>query len=284
MTLFTRSRMGRALSAAALLTAAAPTGAQTARTDLFSFAAGARLVSVPEDSDMAQMAWTPLNLIDGSAQTDWVGKAGEAVFVLELAETTRLSRVAFDSIAYTGRKSVKDFTVEVSESSARTGFTPVLSGTLQMARPNQSFAFKPEERPVARWIRLTLHSNYGDENQSFTGFCGYGEQLTHDAALTGLTGNYDGASGWGWIHLTQSGDRVGGCYEFQNGTFDGTVEGRVMRVLMQADDGGREVGLFQFSPDGRKMVGLVRADDAASRDVYASYYSAEKTGNRAGGC
>jgi hypothetical protein len=132
------------------------------------------------------------------------------VFVLELAETTQLSRIAFDSIAYTGRKSVKDFTVEVSESSARTGFTPVLSGTLQMARPNQVFAFKPDERPVARWVRLTLHSHYGSDSQSFTGFRGYGEQLTHDASLTGLTGNYDRASGWGWIHLMQSGDRVGG--------------------------------------------------------------------------
>lgn len=284
MTHFARTRMGIALSAAAALTAAAPISAQTAQTDLFAFAAGARLVSVPEDSDMAQMAWSPLNLIDGSAETDWVGKAGEAVFVLELAETTRLSRIAFDSIPYTGRKSVKNFTVEVSETSPRAGFTPVLSGTLQIARPNQSFAFKPEERPVARWVRLTLHSNYGDDNQSFTGFRGYGEQLTHDAALTGLTGNYDGASGWGWIHLMQNGDRVDGCYEFQNGAFDGVIQGRVMRVLMRADNGGREIGLFQFSPDGRKMVGLVRGDDAASRDAYASYYSAEKTGNRAGGC
>lgn len=271
-------------AAVTLLTAAAAPGTGAAQPDLFSFAQGGRLVAVPEDSDMAQMAWSPLNLIDGSAETDWVGKAGEAVFVLELAETTRLSRIAFDSIPYTGRKSVKDFTVEVSESSARDGFTPVLSGTLQMARANQVFTFKPEEQPVARWVRLTLHSNYGSENQSFTGFRGYGEPLTREAALTGLTGNYDGASGWGWIHLMQEGDRVGGCYEFQDGAFDGMVEGRVMRILMRANDGGREVGLFQFSPDGRKMVGLVRGEDAASRDAYASYYSAEKTGNRAGGC
>lgn len=281
---FTKTRLGMAFAASAALTAAAPTGAQTAQADLFSFAAGAQLVSVPEDSDIAQMAWSPLNLIDGSPETDWVGKAGEAVFVLELAETTRLSRVAFDTTAYVGRKSVKNFTVEVSESSPRAGFRPVLSGTLQMARGNQSFAFKPEERTVARWVRLTLHSNYGDDNQSFTGFRGYGEQLTYDAALTGLTGNYDGASGWGWIHLLQNGGRVSGCYELQNGAFDGVIEGRVMRILMRADDGGREIGLFQFSPDGRRLVGLVRRDDAASRDTYAAYYSAEKTGNRAGGC
>lgn len=284
MTLLSKARLGLLLATSAAWTAASSTGAQTAQADLFSFAAGARLVSVPDDSDMTQMAWSPLNLIDGSAETDWVGKAGEAVFILELSETTRLSRIAFDTTAYAGRKSVKNFTVEVSESSPRAGFRPVLSGTLQMARANQSFAFKPEERPVARWVRLTLHSNYGDDNQSFTGFRGYGEQLTRDAALPNLTGNYDGASGWGWIHLAQSGNRVTGCYEFQNGAFDGVVEGRVMRIAMRADDGGRETGLFQFSPDGRKMVGLVRGDDAASRDSYAAYYSAEKAGNRAGGC
>ena len=284
MTLFTKARMGLTLSVAALLTAAAPTGAQTAQTDLFSFAAGARLVAVPDDSDMAQMAWSPLNLIDGSAETDWVGQAGEVVFVLELAETTRLSRIAFDTTVHVGRKSVKDFTVDVSETSPRAGFHPVLSGTLQLSRANQSFAFKPEERPVARWVRLTLHSNYGGDNQAFTGFRGYGEQLTHDAALTNITGNYDGASGWGWIHLVQDGDRVSGCYEYQNGAFDGVIEGRVMRIRMREDGSDPAIGLFQFSPDGRKMVGIARGDYAASRDLYASYFSAEKTGNRAGGC
>jgi len=283
MTIVATARTGIVLSA--LIATAAPAGAQDARTDLFAFSAGARLVSAPTDTGMSHMDSSPLNLIDDSPATDWTGEAGKAVFVLELAETTRLARIAFDTAGLNrDRKAPRSFTLEVSESSPRSGFHPVLSGALQMARTNQSFAFEPDDRPVARWVRLTLHDNYGDDYQGFTGFHGYGEQLTSDATLTGLTGNYDGASGWGWIHLTQSGNRVSGCYEYQNGVFDGVVEGRVLRLAMRQDGSEPQHGIFQFSPDGQKLVGLVRGDGAAYRDTYAAYYSAERTGGRAGGC
>jgi hypothetical protein len=278
-------RTGIALAALVVLAAATAGKTQNAQRDLFTYAAGARLISVPPDSDMSQMAWSPLNLIDDSARTDWLGEGSHAVFVLELAESTRLSRIAFDTAGLNrDAKSPRNFTVEVSETSPASGFHPVLNGSLQMARNNQTFTFKEDERPIARWVRLTLHDNYGDEYQGMMGFRGYGEQLTHDAALTGITGNYDGASGWGWIHLVQSGDRVSGCYEFQKGSFDGVIDGRVMRLTMREDGGEPQTGLFQFSPDGRKLVGIARGQGPANRDNFASYYSAEKTGNRAGSC
>lgn len=285
MSNMSKATLGLVLAVYSAVIGATPGDAQNAQQDLFSYAAGARLISVPPDSDMSQMAWSPLNLIDDTPATDWLGEGGEAVFVLELAETTRLGRIAFDTAGLNrDRKAPKNFTIEVSETSSKAGFRPVLSGTLQMARNNQSFAFKPEERPVARWVRLIIHDNYRDEYQGFTGFRGYGDQLTHDATLTNLTGNYDGASGWGWIHLVQSGDRVSGCYQYQNGSFDGVIEGRVMRLTMRDEGAEPQTGLFQFSPDGRKLVGIVRTAGPANRDGFYAYYSAEKTGNRAGGC
>lgn len=285
MTIITKAALGLMLAVSAAAIGTTPGDAQNAQQDLFSYAAGARLISVPPDSDMSQMAWSPLNLIDGTPATDWLGEGGKAVFVLELAETTRLGRIAFDTAGLNrDRKAPKNFTIEVSETSSNAGFRPVLSGSLQMARNNQSFSFKAEERPVARWVRLIIHDNYGDEYQGFTGFRGYGEQLTHDATLTNLTGIYDGASGWGWIHLVQSGNRVSGCYQYQNGSFDGVIDGRVMRLTMRDEGAEPQTGLFQFSPDGQKLVGIVRTEGPANRDGFFSYYSAEKTGNRAGGC
>ena len=81
------------------LALAAPVAAQTGpASDLFAFSQGARLVQVPDDAEFTAMDSSPLNLIDGSATTDWTGEAGRpAVFVLELAERTELSRIAFDS-------------------------------------------------------------------------------------------------------------------------------------------------------------------------------------------
>ena len=47
-----------------------------------------------------------------------------------------------------------------------------LSGDLRMNANGQSFAFKPEERPTGRWVRLTILGNHGDDYTGFTGFHG----------------------------------------------------------------------------------------------------------------
>lgn len=275
------------ISATALLGNTA--AAQTAGADYFSYRAGASFVATPQDDRLSQMESTPLNLLDDSTTTDWTGDGGEAVFVLELAEETEISRIAFDTAGLNrDRKAPKDFTIELSNTSANSGFEEVLSGTLRMATNSQAFSFKEGERPVGRWVRLTIHGNYGDDYSGFTGFHGYGRQMTHDASLPNMTGTYDGASGWGWIHITQQGNRVTGCYEYERGEITGTVEGNVLKLdMIENSSDGRQthnLGLFQLTPDGRGIVGLVRGNDRASRDSYAAYYSARKTGNSPGGC
>lgn len=256
------------------------------KADLFSFASGARILQAPEDSDMAQMAWSPLNLIDDSVATDWTGQGGEVSFVFELAETTELQRIVFDNgVMDRDSKAIKDFIVEVSETSPTKGYREVLSGSLKMKKNGQSFTFKPEERPSAKWVRLTILSNYGDDYQAFMGFHGYGKQLTAEADMPDLTGKYDGASGWGLINLTDA-DEVSGCYEYQAGIFEGRVQGRVLMLDMteRANDNTRLVGLFQLAPDGRKLYGIVRSEDAGRNPTYASYYSAEKRNGKPNRC
>src|SRR3546814_13817990 len=112
---------------------------------------------------------SPFNLIDGSATTDWTGEAGRpAVFVLELAERTELSRVAFDT-AFLNRdeKSQRAIRVELSDTSARSGFVPILAADLPMKKDGQSFGFDPDPRPDGRWVRLPLACNAGDKYTRF---------------------------------------------------------------------------------------------------------------------
>lgn len=276
------------LAAGALLGTAA--AAQSAATDYFTYRNGARIVVTPDDADMAQMSSSPMNLIDESVKTDWEGRGGQAVFVLELAEETELSRIAFDTYGLNkDRKALRAFTVELSNTSASSGFEEVLSGEARMGANNQSFSFKEGERPVGRWVRLTIHSNHGDEYTAFNGFHGYGRQVTDSAKMPSITGSYDGASGLGAGAMRQDGDQVTGCYSYQQGEISGVIQGRVLILdITETDSSGdatQRTGIFQFSARDRGvLVGLVRSNNAASRESYADYYRFEKTGNSAGGC
>jgi Sad1 / UNC-like C-terminal len=252
--------------------------------DLFSFANGGRIIDAPDFPEISSMSGGPLNLIDDSTNTGWEGEAGEISFIIELAEVTELHRISFDTGPLNvDSKSPKDFVVEVSETSATKGFTEVLSGTLKMAKIGQSFSFKPQERPTAQWVRLTLLNNYGDDNSAINGFHGFGKQLTQDATMPDLTGKYDGASGWGRVNITDAEDGVSGCYEFAQGEFKGAVDGRVLKLdIVHRFDGTRLSGLFQMMP-GAKLVGLVRNNDVGTFGS-ADYYSAEKASGKPNGC
>lgn len=253
--------------------------------DLMSFANGGRVLAHPDFPAISSMSAGPLNLIDGSVSTDWEGETGENVFVFELAETTEVHSIAFDTAGLNrDTKSAKDFVVEVSETSPTKGFAEVLGGSLKMAKNGQSFSFKPEERPTAQWVRLTILNSYGDDYTAFTGFHVYGKQLTQDAAMPDLTGKYMGGNGWGRLNIHDSDAGLSGCYAYQQGEFKGVVEGRVLKLdMLQRADGQRLDGLFQLMDNG-ELVGLVRNEGKSNLDFYAAYYSAEKEGGKPNSC
>lgn len=284
---FRKPRMTALMACAAMLFATPAFAQSDAATDYFSFRNGADIVEHPAFPELSEMASSPYNLMDDSAATDWVAPQKQAVFVLELSEETEFSRLSFDTGGL-DRKSVKGFTVELSNTSADSGFEPVLSGSLRMNANNQSFSFKPEERPTGRWVRLTIQGNYGDEYTALTGFHGYGRQTTRSASIPDFTGNYDGASGLGWMHFRQDGNRVTGCYQYQNSEVSGTVTGRVMKLtIVETDIAGDKTistGYFQATQDGSGFRGLVRRNDPSARDAYAYYFRAEKVSDNAGGC
>lgn len=272
--------------------AAAAANAGTATpppVNLLSFAAGTQIVDKPEDNKgLFMLAYDPINLIDESLDNDWSAKADvPAVIVFELPERTELDRLVFDTARVSHSESAaKSVLVEISDTSMTEGYRPILSTDLAMAADDQSF---PVSATVpGRWVRLTVRTNYGGGSFAMVEFRGYGRQLTHDAALTNVSGTYEGYSGWGAVHLKQEGTRITGCYEYQRGVISGGVEGRLLKALLieTAYDGSqsRQLGLFSFSPGNRRVLGLTRAEDAEPGSMFGAFYSGEKISDDIGDC
>lgn len=265
-------------------------GAPTApEADLLAFSTGVRIAQEPADADDAQMAWSPFNLIDESLQTDWTGAiAPTPVFVFELPERSELNRFAFDNSFLTNEdKSPKDVTVELSDTSATEGFQPVLKATLVKNTDGQSF--KASQVIAGRWVRLTIHNNYGSENTGLNGFHAYGRPLTAAANLDRISGTYDGNSGLGKIMLKQEGSRVIGCYEYREGIIVGGVEGRLLKgEITEKEYGGgvfKALTLMTLTADGRKIYGFTRSlDQGLSSLGFSEYRAGTKVSDDIGDC
>lgn len=272
------------------MTAAAADGdAAAPPEDLFAFSAGARFVQKPADADYADMAYTPYALIDETAFTDTRAEGGKpAVYVLELPEQTEIAGIAFDTGGMTNaEKSVKGVIVEVSDASANGGFATVLETELEIDRNDQAFTLS--NKAVGRWVRLTFTSNYGAENYGMTGFRGYGRRLTNSAGIQNVSGTYDGASGWGLVHLKQEGTRVVGCFEYQSGLIAGGVEGRLLKGEMiehdtDGEESRRSLALFAFAPGNKSLFVLSRANTSNPEYGFESFWSAEKMSDDIGDC
>lgn len=257
--------------------------------DLLAFSAGTQIVAKPADNEgIFMMAYDPINLIDENPSSDWSAILKPTpVVVFEFPEQTQIERLVFDTAGLNvDEKAAKSVTVEMSDTSKDAGFQVILQAELVMMKNGQEF---PVSASVpGHWLRLTVNSNHGREYMGFTGLHAYGKQLTHAAKLDGLSGTYDGWSGWGKVQLKQEGTRVTGCYEFQQGVMSGGIEGRMLKAEMietsAAGDKSRQLGLFTFSQDGKQIFGLTRAADAAPDAGYASYYRGEKISDDIGDC
>ncbi|MEO6104182.1 MAG: OmpA family protein [Pseudoxanthomonas sp.] len=285
------SSMAATAQAAAPTPAAttAATGVEAPPVDLLAFALGTQIVEKPKDNQgLFQMGYDPINLIDEAASTDWTASAKPLpVLVFEFPEQTEVERMVFDSAGLNrDEKSPKSVTVEMSDTSKDDGYKTILTADLAMARNDQSVPVSA--RVPGRWLRLTINSNHGDEYVGMTGVHAYGRQLTSGAALSGVSGTYEGWSGWGKVRLKQEGTRVTGCYEYQDGTITGGIEGRLLKAVMTetGSDGARtrQLGLFSFSHDGKLIMGLTRAEGAEAGSGYASFYNGEKVSDDLGNC
>jgi outer membrane protein OmpA-like peptidoglycan-associated protein len=240
-------------AAAAPVAASAPSSAT--ESSLTSFSAGALLVTSPQEYGGGWPAW---GIIDEYPEHGWA-TPNEVVtpqtFVIALPERTLLQRLEFDTGNVDGDgRGAKDVVVEVSDTSAETGFTLIAAVALADKADRQSFPVASET--PGRWVRLTVRNNHGAADYiELLDFRGYGKQLTQ-TPFANASGTYE--TDYGRFHLKHEGTSVTGCYEYDGGLLTGGLEGRVMKFTWRENGGPDDQGpaLMVFSADGKSMRGI----------------------------
>ncbi len=220
--------------------------------NLLALGEGALPVVEPPSSDSG---WLPLNVLDDAPSSGWCSQKGQTannVFVFELATLATLTAFEFDTAGADGPgRSAKNVTVEVS-AALKGPFQKALEAALEERQDGQRF--KASATPAGRFVRLTIVNNHGDADWTeLMGFRGFGAKPPAQPVGT-ISGTY--RTNWNDFHLRQQGTALIGCYEFRDGLFEGTVEGRVMKMTWsQTGDPRRGPAVFVFAPDGRSFRG-----------------------------
>ena len=231
----------------------------SAGASLVSFSEGALLVQKTEEYGGG---WIALWLLDERPGAGWCSVKGhtkDQTFVIALPEQTLLDQLEFDTAGVDkDERSAKDLLVEMSDTSATAGFSPIATVALHKRKDGQRF-------PVAaqvpgRWVRLTVKSNHGAADYvELMDFRATGKRLT-ETPFADVSGTY--SSSYGDFHIKQEGTSISGCYEWRDtGFVDGGLEGRVMRLTWREDwksPGSRKRGpaIMVFSPGAKEMFGI----------------------------
>ena len=238
-----------------LIVCATATPAPAGQVNLLSLQEG----TFPVVEPASYGGWPVIALLDDSPETGWAcpeGTIADNVFVFEMAAEATIERFEFDAASVDeDGAGAKEVVVEVSTTSKSDGFTQILQATLAAGRDRQ--AFDAATRVPARWVRLTVRTNQGNEAWTeLFGFRGYGERPPFAGIPEGISGTY--ATNYHDFHVRQQGTALVGCYEWDSGVLDGTIEGRVMKITWREGEDGSQMGpaVMVFSPDGRTFRGF----------------------------
>ena len=249
--------MAAAVSAQAPAPATATAAPPELQPNLLSFASG----TIMPDHFEGERVTAPILMIDGAPVQNWVGDGKPQSFVFELPQRATIRTLEFDND--TGGmggldSGVRDLTVEVSDSSASTGYGEIFAGSLQKGGNGQRFNVA---KPLpGRWLRANFKSNHGGQWYSLAEIRAFG-----DAPPPQLATNIGGAytSVWGTYNVLQHGTQVTGCFQPDGqsalpGTFTGGIEGNVAKILYVETDAEGAPGkptpaLLVFARDGARM-------------------------------
>jgi outer membrane protein OmpA-like peptidoglycan-associated protein len=288
-------------------TAPAPNTESVAKKgdNLLSLAKGAFVVKFSsEESD-----GVAFKLIDdhvgsyGSILTKEGVKNGE--YVIALAEKTSLDTLElWGTDAPSDNESAKDVEVQMSDTSAETGFETIANVTMQNPPINKGQTFPVSKKVAGRWLKVIIKNNYGGNSLGFSEIKGYGEVLTK-TPLTDISGTYNANMYYGVpevseIFLKQTGSSVEGCVVSTN-TIDkskkteqilsnGTlINNSLLAFTQNTLDHEDKItksypAILVFSPDRQKFYSrivsiLENPDDFYSQDTTLGKRISEKVGD-----
>jgi outer membrane protein OmpA-like peptidoglycan-associated protein len=254
--------------------------AQGEPVNMLSLQEGALAVTIPPTYG----GWNAENLLDDSPQSGWACESGNIannIFVFELVDATTLERFEFDNTSVDAEGAgAKDVLVEVSTTSAGTGFTPVLKASLADKTDQQSFP--AAAKAPAHWVRLTIKNNQGSpEWTELFSFRGFGERPAM-ATPANISGTYE--TSYSLFHVRQQGTALVGCYEYSEGLLNGVIEGRVMKITWQeAGEDNLGPAVMVFSPDGKSFRGFWWRQGQGQGEP-AGNWDGKKTAAQVGSC
>jgi outer membrane protein OmpA-like peptidoglycan-associated protein len=239
------------VAAAALLAVVATAGPAAAQeTNLLALGAG----TLPVVEPPSYGGWPAINLLDDAPSSGWACESGTIagnVFVFEMVAPATITVFEFDAAGIdTEGAGARDVVVEVSATANDAGFQPVLRASLKAGADGQRFP--AQARIAGRFVRLTIVSNHGAaEWTELFGFRGFGAKPAA-VPVADISGTYD--TNYNKFHIRQQGTALLGCYEWNEGLLDGTIEGRVMKLTWsEGESSGPAV--FVFAPDGGSFRG-----------------------------
>jgi hypothetical protein len=221
--------------------------------DLLALGAGA----LPAVEPPSYSGWPAMHLLDDDPGSGWAsveGTIGGQRFVFALAGRATPERFELDTACIDGDgRGAKRIRLGVSDTGPGGPFATVLEAALADRRDGQRF---PAAAKVAgRWVQLEILDNHGDpEWVELCSLRGFGS-APEPEPVGDVSGTYE--TDYSRFHLRQQGTALSGCYEYDEGAFSGSVEGRVMRIAWQESGGPEDGGpaVMVFAPDGRSFRG-----------------------------
>jgi outer membrane protein OmpA-like peptidoglycan-associated protein len=206
-------------------------------TNFMAFGAGTIVVAQTSEGASSDDSARKLNDESDFGWQSAKGQTENQSVTLELPARTTFKSFVFDTEQPTNPdgRAAKDVTVEISDVSATEGFQKILETTLKDSEIKNGMEnqFFPVQKEIAgRFVRYTAKNNFGSPLTVYTAeLYGYGEQEPR-ASVGNISGTYkvSGIIGDG-VHLKQEGNLIIGCYQENEGTLEGTVDGRVMTLV-----------------------------------------------------
>ena len=272
---------GTSATTSTTVAAATSTSATTSAEapNLISFSSGALIVQKPQEYSEG---WSAFWLLDDKATSGWAtpeNSLAPQTILIALPERTQLDRLSFDTASIDGDgRGAKDITVEMSDTSATSGFQQIAAVSLQDKADNQSFPVSAQV--PGRWLRVVVKNNHGSpQYMELMEIRGFGKQLAQ-TPFADASGTYE--TNFGKFHLKQEGTSVTGCYEHGDGLLNGGIEGRVMKFMWSEGKDKNGPALMVFTPDGKQMFGLWWYEGQS--DANGSVWNGTKISNEVGSC
>lgn len=246
-----------ALMVAASGWAAPPSETPTSQQDLLNLDAGAVVVSYSSQWDEE---WAALLLLDDTPEKGWsAGKGTELPheIVVELAERSRLTSLAFDNSGaleadYPGL-SARGVEIWASTESPDSGFEKLVEAEAKQGERSVVTLPEPTE---AVWLKFVITSNWGHpEYTELMELEAYGEPLGAPDQTSELAGVYD--TNYELMRFAQDDQQVRGCYDFRGGTLTGSTNGRVVQFEWREKEGALVgTAVMVLSHSGEQLNGL----------------------------